>query len=171
LYSEVKGVVRYKDNLCIGSHGNWRERPLRKMYDSGFGGHSSVLSTYQKVKKLFFWSKLREAVHDYVKTCEICQMNKFENMKSSDLLQQLSILEGAWQFISMDFITGLQKSEGKIIIFMIIDKFTKYAHFLSISHHFSANDVATIFMDNIYKLHGLSLCIVSDGDVIFTSKF
>jgi hypothetical protein len=71
----------------------------------------------------------------------------------------------------MDFITGLHKSEGKTIIFMVIDKFTKYAHFLSISHHFSANDVATIFMDNIYKLHGLSLCIVSDGDVIFTSKF
>jgi hypothetical protein len=100
-------------------------------------------------------------------------MNKIGNVKSLDLLQPLIIPEGAWQCISMDFITSLLKSEGKIIIFVVMDRFVKYALSLSLTHThpFLATDVVNIFMDNIYKLHRLPLYIVSDRDAVFTSKF
>jgi Integrase core domain/Chromo (CHRromatin Organisation MOdifier) domain len=71
----------------------------------------------------------------------------------------------------MDFIVELPKSEGKTIILVIVDRFTKYAHFFALSHPFSASDIAHLFINEIYKLHGLPLCIVSDRDAIFTSKF
>ena len=68
----------------------------------------------------------------------------------------------------MDFIIGLPKLEGKNVIMVFVDRLTKYAHFLSLSHYFSASTVATTFMDTFHKLHGNPKIIVSDRDFIFT---
>lgn len=62
----------------------------------------------------------------------------------------------------MDFIEKLPVSDGADTILVVIDRFTKYAHFFALSHPFSALSVAQIFMDQIYKLHGLPDAIVSD---------
>jgi hypothetical protein len=58
-----------------------------------------------------------------------------------------------------------------MIILVIVDRFSKYAHFLSFSHPFIVVDIAHISMDNVYKLHEFPQCIVSDRDAIFTSNF
>jgi hypothetical protein len=56
-------------------------------------------------------------------------------------------------------------------ILVMVDKFTKYAHFLPLKHPFTTASVARLFLDSVYKLHGLPLFIVSDRDRVFTSKF
>ena len=60
----------------------------------------------------------------------------------------------------MDFVEGLPISKGKKVILVVVDRFTKYGHFLTLAHPYSATDVAKVFMDNIYKLHGLPVTIV-----------
>jgi hypothetical protein len=67
----------------------------------------------------------------------------------------------------MDFIEGLFKSNDKKIIFMVMDKFSKYTYFITLAHPYSTTTVATIFMDNVYKLHSLPGSIVSDRDSVF----
>ena len=54
---------------------------------------------------------------------------------------------------------------------MVIDSFTKYDHFVALSHPFTAESVATVFLNQVYRLHGMPTAIVSDRDRIFTSKF
>ena len=71
----------------------------------------------------------------------------------------------------MDFIEGLPKSGGSDVILVIVDRFTKVAHFFAISNHYAANGVAQVFFDNIYKLHRLPSSILSDRDKVFTSFF
>lgn len=77
----------------------------------------------------------------------------------------------SWSHILMDFIEGLPNSSGKNTILVIVNRFTKYGHFLALSHPFSAVTVAKLFLDSVYKLHGMSQSIVSDRDKVFTSKF
>ena len=69
----------------------------------------------------------------------------------------------------MDFVEGLPKSEGKEVIFVVVDKFSKYAHFMAIPHPYTACSIARVFLDNVYKLHGFPATIVSDRDTVFLS--
>jgi len=64
---------------------------------------------------------------------------------------------------------GLPRLEGKGVIMVIVDQFTKYEHFITLAHPFSAQEVAKIFLDHIYKFHGLPAMILTDRDKIFTS--
>ncbi|KAH9309936.1 hypothetical protein KI387_037847, partial [Taxus chinensis] len=77
-----------------------------------------------------------------------------ETIKTPGLLQPLSIPSERWEEVSMDFITGLPKSEGKSVIMVMVDRLTKYAHFCAMAHPFTASTVAISFMDTVQKLHG-----------------
>ena len=57
--------------------------------------------------------------------------------------------------ISMDFIEGLPKSQGKEVILVVVDRFIKNAHFVALSHPYTAEVVAQAYLNNIYKVHDL----------------
>lgn len=71
----------------------------------------------------------------------------------------------------MDFIEGLPPSQGKTTLFVVVDCLSKYAHFMMLSHPYTAVIVAHEFFTNILKLHGMPASIVSDRDPIFINTF
>jgi hypothetical protein len=122
------------------------------------------------VKRLFYWPQLIKDIEQFIAACPICQIAKLEHCHYPRLLAPLPIPELVWTFISMDFIEGLPKSGTKNIIMVVVDRLTKYAHFIALSHPFTAQSVAQVFIDNIFKLHGPPAAIVTDRDKIFSSK-
>jgi hypothetical protein len=70
----------------------------------------------------------------------------------------------------MDFIKGLPKSNGKEVILVVVDRLTKFAHFIPMSHPYTIQSVPEAFTDHVLKLHGPPIAIVSDRDRIFTSN-
>jgi len=114
---------------------------------------------------------MKQDVESFVKQCTVCQQSKNANTHPMGLLQPLPILEGVWQDLSMDFIEGLPKSEGFSVILVVVDRLTKFAHFIPVKHPYTANSIAQLFLDNVVKLHGLPSTIVSNRDTIFLSKF
>jgi hypothetical protein len=77
-------------------------------------------------------------------------------------LQPLPTPQEAWQTVSLDFIEGLPKFRNSDCILVVVDKFTRYGHFIPISHPYTASSVAMVFMNEIYRLHGLPASIISD---------
>jgi hypothetical protein len=71
----------------------------------------------------------------------------------------------------MDFIEGLPKLEGYNCIIVVVDKFSKYAHFIPLNHPFTSQQVAQVILDVVVRLHGMPKSIISDRDKIFTSGF
>lgn len=98
-------------------------------------------------------------------------MNKYDPATYPGFLQSLPIPSLPWTAINMDFIEGLSKSRGKTIIWVIVDKFTKYRHFLALSHSLSTQSLAPLSLDHILKLHGQPTTITSVRDPIFVSAF
>ena len=80
------------------------------------------------------------------------------------LQQPLPIPNQKWESISMDFITGLPKVQEKDCIFVVVDRLTKYAHFMAISTHHKASQIVEVFFKEIFRLHGIPENIVSDRD-------
>lgn len=109
-------------------------------------------------------------IKDFVAQCMVCQKAKTERVKYPSLLQPLPVPSHAWQTVSLDFVDGLPKSKGYNCILVVVDKFSKYAHFLPLAHPFTALQVAKLFMDNIFKLHGMPTALISDRDKVFTSQ-
>lgn len=168
-YSFTNNELRYKGKLVIGNDQTTKLQILNWLHDSALGGHSGRDATLQRIKSLFYWPKLNAEVQNYVRNCVTCQRNKYDTAAKPGLLQPLPIPEGIWHSISMDFIEGLPPSANKHCIFVVVDRLSKFAHFLPLSHPYTATDVAQCFMDNIFKLHGMPQFIISDRDIIFLS--
>ena len=161
----------YKDHLYLCKNSQLKQNVLLELHTSPVGGHSGFLKTYHRVKKDFFWDGLKTDVQRFVPECLVCQQNKVEKIMTPGLLQPLSIPSQCWEDVSMDFITGLPKSEGKSVIMVVVYRLIKYAHFYVLSHPVKVSTVSTAFMETIQKLHGNPKIIVSDRDPIFTGKF
>ena len=170
-YAWVNGHLQRKGQIVVGRDVELHRKLISLYHSSAVGGHSGSTATAKRVGSLFYWKGQQKHIRQFVRACSICQQNKNENVATPGLLQPLPIPYAPFIDINMDFIDGLPKSEGKDVIMVVVDRFSKYAHFLSLSHPYSAPTVAKIFMDNVYKLHGLPASIVSDRDPIFLSKF
>lgn len=125
----------------------------------------------EKIKQLFVWRGMKSARQAFVQSCTVCQQAKSNRAKYPGLLPPLPILEGAWQAISLNFIQGLPRSGHANYILIVVDKFSKYDHVISLSHPFTVVVIAQIFFNYVYKLHGMPITIISDRDKIFTSQF
>lgn len=73
--------------------------------------------------------------------------------------------------MSLDFIEGLPKSQRFEVILVVVDRLTKYVHFIPLSHPCIATKVASLYIHYIFKLHGMPASIVSDRDAVFTFLF
>jgi hypothetical protein len=76
-----------------------------------------------------------------------------------------------WTNIAMDFIEGFPRVNGKSVILTIVDRLSKYVHFIPLGHPYMATSVVRTFFNNIARLHCIPSSIVSDRDTVFTSTF
>ena len=110
-------------------------------------------------------------VRRYVADSLVCQCNKYDSLCPAGLLQPLQIPSRIWEDLSMDFIFGLPRSKGIDCILVVVDRLSKYTHFLGLCHPFIASTVAEVFAKEIIRLHGVPFSIVTDRDPLFMSIF
>ncbi|KAE8712759.1 hypothetical protein F3Y22_tig00110229pilonHSYRG00017 [Hibiscus syriacus] len=102
-------------------------------HDSQWVGHPGMNQTLALLAEHYYWLHMGDDVEAYVKTCLVCQHDKIDMKKPVGLLQPLPILERPWESFSMDFIVGLQNTDGLSSIMVVVDRFSKYGTFISAS--------------------------------------
>jgi len=134
-------------------------------------GHFGVSKTLETLQEHFFWPHMRKSVHSFCNKCIACRKAK-SKVHPHDLYTSLPIPTMPWVDISMDFILGLPKtSKGKDSIFVVVDRFSKMAHFIPCHKVDDACYIANLFFKEVVRLHGLPRSIMSDRDSKFLSQF
>ena len=165
------GLIYYKNRLFIPSNEELLTEIAKGCHDSKVAGHFGHEKTSELVTRNFYWEKLADWINDYVGSCDECQHNKSPPHTKYRLLQPLEVPYAAWTSISVDFITQLPESRGKTQIMVVVDRFTKMAHFIGLETNATARDVADTFLKEVWKLHGLPSEIISDMEAKFSGEF
>ena len=148
-----------------------KEEILRENHDSVDVGHPGQQRMLELLKRNYWWLGLKEDVKRYVQGCFKCQQNKVLHQRKASELHPLEIPQGPWQEISIDIIGPLPTSNGMDAIVIIVDRFTKMIHLKATMTNISSEEIAKIYRDNIWKLHGIPRKILSNRGLQFTPKF
>ncbi|GKD73705.1 putative reverse transcriptase domain-containing protein [Tanacetum coccineum] len=127
---------------------------------------------YQDLKKLYWWPNMKAIIAEYVGKCLTYSRVKVECQKPSGLLVQPEIPMWKWERITMDFITKLPKtSNGHDTIWVIVDRLTKFAHFIPTRETNSMETLTRLYIKEIVSRYEVPISIISDRDSHFTSRF
>ncbi|KAG3196010.1 hypothetical protein PC128_g8029 [Phytophthora cactorum] len=165
LYSSVDDdVIR----IVVPNDYDVRMRIMYEYQDAPTAGHPGREKTYVLLTRDFYWNHQCKWVRKYVRACEVCQRVKPAVFLQA-LLKSLSTPSECWQSISMDFVFGLPPdSKRRTGVVVFVDRFSKMVHLAAVPDEVTAVQTARLFVDMVFKHHGMPLDIVSDRDPRFT---
>jgi hypothetical protein len=176
-WEDRDGLLRYKGNVYIPSGDRLKLELLRDHHDDPLAGHFGVHRTHELLQRQFYWPSMMGFIRDYCWTCDIYQRAKAPRHKAYGKLESLPIPGRPWTDIAMDFITDLPASKrrhGSTVydsILVIVDRFTKAAHYIPVRKTIDAPELAEVFIEAVIRLHGVPKSIVMDRGSVFTSRF
>ncbi|KAM2370076.1 hypothetical protein ACFXTH_047440 [Malus domestica] len=164
--------LKYLGRLYVPDVQELRDDILHEAHYSSYTIHPGSTKMYHDLHRQFWWNGMKKAIAVFVSKCLTCQQVKAEHQKPAGSFQPLPVAEWKWDHITMDFVTGLPHSpKKKDAVWVIVDRLTKSAHFIPVKTTDSTEILGKIYIQEIVKLHGIPLSIVSDRDSKFTSQF
>ncbi|WVZ80276.1 hypothetical protein U9M48_027767 [Paspalum notatum var. saurae] len=158
-----QGVLWFKNRLVVPKDMELRKKILNEAHTSVLTMHPGSNKMYQDLKQKFWWTRMKREIAKYVSECDVCKRVKADHLKPGGMLQPLNIPAWKWEDIHMDFVVGLPRTQkGYDSIWVIIDRFTKSAHFLPVKTVYRANTYAELYIAKIVSLHGVPRTITSD---------
>jgi hypothetical protein len=174
----TKGLIKksngfwYRDNQVVAPV-SARDAVLHMGHDEE-GAHLGMHKTYQRLARFYWWVGMKDAVTDWVHSCDLCQRNKSHWNKSQGLLQPLPIPSSRWESVSMDFIVSLPVSPDtrNDSIMVIVDRLTKLVKFIPCKTTMTAHECVELFLNQwvLDQGCGMPKSIVSDRDSKFTCR-
>ena len=159
---EVDGIMYKEEKVYVPKDDKLRAEIIRLYYNIPVEEHRGQQKTIELVTRNFWWPGVTKEVKQYVEECNSCQRNKNHIEQPADKLMPNSIPERSWIHISADFITKLPLVQGYNAILVVVDRLTKMVHFIPTTKETLVEDLARLFRDNMWKLHGLPKSIILD---------
>ena len=173
LFDEREGLLYYKGRVCVPDDPELRRTLLRELHETEYSGHFGIRRTLDAVSRLYYWPRMSRDVRSYVLSCRVCQRTKVLGTRPAGELAPLPVPSRRWEDVSMDLITHLPTSpeSGNTSVVVFVDRLTKMTHFVPCHHTITAVQLAELFIQHVFRLHGLPKRVVSDRDSKFTSDF
>ncbi|GJY81365.1 putative reverse transcriptase domain-containing protein [Tanacetum coccineum] len=165
LEPHADGTLCLKNRSWIPLFGDLRALIMHESHKSKYSIHPGSDKMYQDLKKLYWWPNMKAEIATYVRKCMTCAKVKVEYQKPSGLLVQPKIPEWKWENITMDFVTKLPKTaSGQDMIWVIVDRLTKSAHFLPAKENDSMEKLTRKYLKEVGSRHGVPVLIIFDRD-------
>ena len=171
LYKSLIVTREDKLRVYIPDNAKLRMKLFTEAHNTPLAGHPGFHKMYSYIRRHFVGPRIREDILDFVRSCPECQTTKPRHDKPYGVIMPLEPPQEPWNDISMDLITGLTKSNNCTAILVVVDRFSKMAHFIPINTDIDAIKLAEVFINNIVRLHGIPKSIISDRDPRFVSAF
>lgn len=169
-YFRQDGFLFYDNRLSVPNC-SVRDLLVREAHGGGLMGHFGIAKTLKVMQEHFQWPHMKRDVERICNRCVTCKQAK-SKVQPYGLYTPLPIPTHPWIDLSMDFVLGLPRTKsGKDSIFVVVDRFSKMAHFIACHKTDDASHVAELFFREIVRLHGMPRTIVSDRDTKFLSYF
>ena len=132
--------------------------------------HGGRWKTVKLVTRNYWWPGVTRDVGKYVEGCDLCQRMKNRTEEPAGKLKLSEVLQKTWTHLTVDFITKLLVVAGKDVILVVCDRLSKMTHFMATKEGTSVEELARLFRDNVWKLHGLPKSVVSDRGPQFVAE-
>ena len=158
--------------MCGPEYGELKRDIMEEAHSSAYAMHPSSTKMYRTLKEHYWRNRMKKEIASFVSRCLTCQQVKAKHQRLVGKIQLLLILVWKWEKITMDFVTSLPQTQRQHdAIWVIVDRLTKSTHFLPVIVEDSMEKLAQLYVDEIVRLHGVPISIVSDRDPRFTSRF
>ena len=139
-------------------------------HDVPAAGHGGRWKTVELVTRNYWWPGVTRDVEKYVEGCDLCQRMKNRTEEPAGKLKLSEVPKKPWSHLTVDFITKLPVVAGKDTVLVVCDRLSKMTHFVATTEETSAEELARLFRDNVWKLHGLPESVVSDRGPQFVAE-
>jgi len=163
-----EGIVTKEGRIYV-PEGDLRREIIQLHHDTPVGGHGGRWKTAELIGRNYWWPEIMKKIGRYIDECDTCQRYKNRSEVPAGKLMPNTIPEKPWSHILADFITKLPLAQGYNAILVVCDHFSKIAHFIATMEKTSAEGLAKLFWDHVWKLHGLPESIISDRRVQFAA--
>jgi len=164
-------VLLWKERVYVPDSIMLREEIITKHHDSELAGHPGYTKTYELITRTYWWPRMLEDIKQYVAGCERCQATKPNRQSKRNYLHPNEVPQNPWEIVSIDLIGPLPESAGYDGILVIVDRFSKMARYIPINTNITAQGVAKISWDRVFKDMGIPQKVISDRGPQFVSKF
>ncbi|GKB18995.1 putative reverse transcriptase domain-containing protein [Tanacetum coccineum] len=166
------GTLYYLDRIWVPLKGDVRTLIMNEAHKSKYYIHPGADKMYYDLKDRYWWPGMKKDIAEYVGKCLTCLKVKAKDQRLFSLLQQPEIPVWKWEGIAMAFVTKLPRtSSGHDTIWVIVDRLTKFAHFLPMREDYKMDRLARLYLNEIVARHGVPISIILDRDSRFTSRF
>ena len=166
------GMIVKGQRMCVPEYGDLKREVMEEAHSSAYPMHPGSTKMYRTLKEHYWWNGIKKEIAGFVSRCLTCQKVKAKHQRPAGKIQLLPIPVWKWEKITMDFVTGLPRTQRQNdAIWVIVDRLTKSAHFLPVNVEDSLEKFAKLYVHEIVRLHGVPVSIVSDRDPRFTSRF
>nr|GEY01134.1 putative reverse transcriptase domain-containing protein [Tanacetum cinerariifolium] len=146
-------------------------RHVLTSHAGGLAGHFGRDKTLALLRGHFYWPKMERDISRIIARCRVCHVAKTQHTNAG-LYTPLLVPAAPWEDVSLDFVVGLPCNQRhKDSIMVVVDRFSKMAHFVPCSKTYDASQVARLYFAEIVRLHGVPKTLTSNRDVKFVSHF